>query len=382
MLTVLMAAFIIVTLVLLRQQADALDHSKGMGKAEGWAQKPACVLDSKDINQIIESVHTIRDELDRFKNNFPPDPAEFALVYMLMVTRMEYLIATYGEKLTMHEFMHMFMDVNVQRALAYFESTHSAVLQEAFTEFHKIFVLLERTRENSACPVCDPMYIRQNMRRVDNEFSMFFASLFTHDIFKHLPEASKKRLMGLEIDMLSATELVDTAIDNRDIDPHGHLDVDAITNAMTRLKSGYIKVKFDTELLKIFTPLSLEGINAFIHMKDMMIKDLKKCIVTPVFYGEDNYVSRGVVLTEGLFTAKELADAYGLPKLGSFRVPPTYSVILNMSDGDIVTYNADISHIDDNKSSAILSVTVLPKKKYNVIPPRNQTTTLLPAMPT
>ena len=352
---VLIIVFIVVTLAMLRRQGVV------KGVVEGWEEEPSmCSLDEASVGEILSSMAKIRETLDALKD-FPwPDPDKFTLLYALTVTRMEYLVDTYGEKLTMHEFLQMFMDTNVQKVLVYFESYHAGLLGDVMLELSNILMILESTWR-APCPVCNPLYIRQNMQRIDHEFSIYFANLFPSDL--KLSDATKKRLIGLEIDMLAVTELVDVALQNRDLDSRGRLDAVMVDRALSRLDNGFVAVTSDTSLHVALGVRSLRDIKAFIYLKRTMVEDLKRCVVTPLFYAACNYKGPGMALSEGQFSAKELKDNYDLSEVGSFRVPPTHVVVLNMSNGDVVTYKNDRACVPANMRGNIVSVTVLPKTK-------------------
>lgn len=246
------------------------------------------------------------------------------------------------------------IDKNVYDTINDFTIRYNGLIEDAWKAYNDIQAIL-LTKEENNCAVCDPTYIRQTLERIDNEFFMYFAYIFNKEL--DLADDTRKTLALMEADMMAVTELVRQSISDQTLDMNGHLNAEFIDKKMHDLEDEYLVLVADASVFMILGQ-TLEDINTFITMKKMVIDDLKRCIVTPVFFPFCQFQGESVILSDGTYTKETLAQHYRLYEISSFKVPTNFSVIIHFLNDDVQRFTADQSCLLPSVKNAIKSITI------------------------
>lgn len=326
----------------------------------------SCSLSEDDVQKLRTIIETIKNTMDIILNeSFPVnDMKKFKFLYTIFVTRPQYLLNTYGNKLSMYEFSYMNGDKLFTNTIMEFKSRYNYLLSSVFDEYDK-FVDIISTKNATSCPVCDTLYILQQMERIDKEFYIYFANLFNSEM--EISEKTKKTLMKIELDMMSITDFVAKAIQNQKVNSNGKLDSSHIDNMMMQINSNYLSIATDIQLFNTLNH-TIDDIMTFITMKQTLIDDIKQCIIMPKFFSACDYISDGIVLKEGLYSQEDLAKNFKMREIGSILIPSNFNVLVTTMNGDVRVYDSDIRCIPIAVRSSIRSIKV--SRKQSVVTPQ------------
>lgn len=286
----------------------------------------------------------------------------YKIMYTLLVTRVNYLLNTFGPRLTVYEFAHMHYDKLIETTLTQLSMEYPAIISDVLQKYFEFANLLQ-TKSSTSCPVCDPLYIRQEMERIDHEFFLYIASLFSSsEINEHITEAVKKTIMKIEVDMLSITDLVDQAIAKQHANARGNIDLAEADKKLEEITVSYFAIVAD---IKLFQTLgkSLEDIMTFIEMKKVLINDLKQCIVMPLVFRACEYEGASIALRDGDYDGDKLKKNYNIEEIASIRVPPNYRIIIHVNNGDVFTYDSDVRCLPMAVRGAITLLSVVRRRE-------------------
>ena len=316
-----------------------------------------CTISPSQQEEIWRSFEKIKSIMTDLKEYQWPDTNAFLIMYTVYVTRLEYLLNTYGNKLSKKHILPMLMIGKITDTINYFTEQHSGLLQEVFEEMLSILSILE-TNISNTCPVCDSIYIKRNLELIDDEFSMYLSTLFPEN-FGEIDQPTKQLLAQIEVDMLKVTYIIDRAISNQKLDVKGRLDSTLIDAKLKDLEGNFILVSTDLNLYK-FLQKSVDDIGTFIELKKLIVEDLKQCVLTPVVYDACNYTGKKVYLIEGRYMMSELYEHYAISRVLSIQIPSNYTVVFHMNNGDVKVNGIDLPCI---KERDIDIITIALKKK-------------------
>jgi hypothetical protein len=327
---------------------------------EGFQEK-SCNLSKSSLEEIISSVSKIKTIMNDLKDYPWPDKRSFDIMYTIIVTRMEYLINTYGVKLSKNQFLPLLTNDKLLSVFENYSKNNYGLLEEVFAELYKITTIIE-TNVSTTCPVCDTIYIVQTLERLDYEFTLYYSSTFYNKEITELDENVQKYLMSFEIDMINLTEYVKVAIKKQKVNAKGILDTSLIDATIKDLDDMFSLISTNLQLYK-FLNSHMNDIKSFIELKKMVIEDLKKCVVTPVIYDKCNYTGKKVNLIEGRYELNFFLTHYNIANIASIQVPPNYNIIFHMKNGDVVLYNSDIECLTTsfNQEIDVMNVSVARK---------------------
>lgn len=324
---------------------------------EKFEAPTSCTISPSQLDEIWRSFERIKSIMTDLKD-FPwPDMKAFLIMYTVFVTRLEYLLNTYGNKLSKQHILPIEQIGKITDTINYFAEQHSGLLQEVFEEMLSITTILE-TNMSNMCPVCDSIYIRRNLQLIDHEFSLYFSNLFPENVGE-INQPMKQLLAQIEVDMLNVTNIIDNALSNQQLDVKGRLDSTLIDAKLKDLDGNFLLVSTDLNLFK-FLKKDVDDIGTFIELKKMIVEDLKQCVLTPVVYDKCNYTGKKVYLIEGRYLMSELYQHYGISSVLSIQIPSNYTVIFHMNNGNVNVNGLDLPCI---KERDIDIITISLKKK-------------------
>lgn len=316
----------------------------------------SCFLSVQEFNRVVELADYIKTSLESLEDYPWEDHNKFRLIRTVMVTRVEYLLHTYGDRLSVSDFVSIKTETYVENVMKEMEDTYSGLLQNVFDAYNEIWTILYNKRSNLGCSSCDPVSIKHSLERMDNEFSMYFANMFRRDDLL-IKEDTKKTLAKLEISMVNVTKMIDDALWNQRLDMQGKLELRDVENTLGQIHSLYLALVADLDLYKALGR-SLDDIMTFIEVKKIIVNDIKKCIVAPVFYPSCYYKGTGVVVSEGEYLFDRLKQELRLETIGSIQVPSTYTVFFEFTNGDVRMFEEDQPCLTDWMRGSIKKLTI------------------------
>lgn len=317
-----------------------------------------CTLSSSQIDEIW-ILHAKMKGIMTDLKDFPwPNMNSFMILYTVYITRTEYLLNTYGNKLSSHHFLPLITMDSVTDIMNDYMTNHAGLLQEVFDAYLKIATIIGTT-SNNPCPVCDSAYIQVNLHYIDHEFSLYIADLFP-DNLGEINEPERKLLAQIEVDMYNLTDVIGQAITKREMNAKGMLYSEVVDTMFTTLQNNFLLASASLDLYK-FLKKNIDDIGAFIDLKKLVVDDIKQCVLTPILYDKCNFTGNKVSLIEGQYVISDLYRHYKITNIASMQVPFNYNVILHMGNGDVRVENNDVVCMRD--SNYIQSITISLKKK-------------------
>jgi hypothetical protein len=318
---------------------------------------PTCTISSSGMTEIWESHRKIKTIMTNLKELPWPNTNSFMILYTVLVTRMEYLLNTYGNKISSHHFAPMLSMDSVAAVIDYYLENHAGLLQEVFAEVDKIHDIIGHTVE-LACPVCDSVYIRTNLQYIDHEFALYMSNIFPKNLAE-IDEPTKQKLAQIEADMLNLTEIITTSIANQKLDAKGKLDSTIIDIIMKDLQVNFLLISANLNLRKFLND-NVDDIGTFIELKKLIIEDLKQCILTPIVYDKCHFTGKKANLIEGSYKMSELYAHYQMSNVASIQIPSNYYAVIHMNDGVVTVNDIDLPCMKENNIDVI---TISLKKK-------------------
>lgn len=350
---VFLILLVITTLAFLKYNIFMYENYETQGSS-------SCSLSVSQSDEVWRSFTKIKSIMTDLKE-FPwPNEKSFLVLYTIYVTRLEYLLNTYGNKLSKQHLQTMMSFGRVMDIVDYYVENHNGLLKEVFEEMVKIIDIID-TNVSDTCPVCDPMHITQNLQIIDHEFNLYYSNLFPENV-GDLDEYERKLLAEIEADMYNLTTMITNAIAVQQLDAKGRLDSSLIDAKIKDLNANFLLVSSSLNLFK-FLQKSVDDIGSYIELKKLIVEDLKQCVLTPVVYDKCNFTGKSVHLIEGRYVIDELYTHYGIPIISSLQVPQNYNVVFHMKNGEVRVNNTDIPCLLSSTTASIDVITITLKKK-------------------
>jgi hypothetical protein len=189
------------------------------------------------------------------------------------------------------------------------------------------------------------------MERLDRDFRVFIAN--TMVVVQAATEPSQRRILDLELRFYRLTKLVELSIKSRDTNPYGILDIGELDLALNDLRSAYLLVAADSGL-----GTDLIELDAFVDSKEMMIQDLKRCVVVPIIYTKCDFKGGSASLGNGTYTMADITSAYGFEAISSAVVPNGYSIVLELKDGSMQKLNGNTRCIPSETRPTVAKIII------------------------